>query len=410
MEIVKKYWWILAISLALKLIIASTTYHNDIKHFDLAGQILMRGNILNLYDFVDESSALSIINQIDRFNYPPSIYFYHGIFAFIFGGLFSEKFILDFLGNTNSVFGTSNLFWHLLFLKLPLIFFDILLGVLLMSFFVSSRQKLVAFIIWNFNPVSLHAIYMMGQFDIIPTSLVVASLILVKKHKLTQAALILGIAVAFKLYPIFLLLPLVLISEKWSERIKLFMIGVIPYILTIIPFLPSHGFRTIALVASQTDKSFYAKIPISGAENIILFPTLLLFFYLILFFRKTLAENLWQRYFIVLLLFFIFTHTHSQWFLWLVPFLIIDLVGGHFKHVVLTLTALVTYIVLLFFFDPSLTVGIFAPVWPELASKISIWEVLHLSPDYSFSRSIFQSIFVAVSMYLIYYYFPRKET
>ena len=190
---------------------------------------------------------------------------------------------------------------------------------------------------------------------------------------------------------------------------KIIAIGILPYILVILPFLPSCGFRSTALVANQTLKSLYTQIPVSGGESIMLFLAALIFFYLIYLRKKILPQFLWQRFFVILLLFFTFTHYHPQWFLWISPFFILVLIKSGFKHVLATLIALFSFIGLLFFFDSGLTLGLLCPIFPNLYNAPSLWQILNLSPDYNFFRSILQTIFAGSALYFIYYYFPGKS-
>lgn len=138
-----------------------------------------------------------------------------------------------------------------------------------------------------------------------------------------------------------------------------------------------------------------------------LYPLFLLSFYLVLFYSRNSGRELWKSFYIVLLIFFIFTHFHPQWFLWLTPFLIIELISSNFKHWFLVFVMLIIFFSGLFFFDQSLTVGIFAPLFPTLYTMTGIWQMLGLNPDMNYSRSVLQTIFAVVSVYYIFVYFPK---
>ena len=260
-----------------------------------------------------------------------------------------------------------------------------------------------------FNPVNLYATYMMGQFDVIPTFFTIAALYLaVRRDKYFLAALFLGLGASFKIFPALFLVPLALLREKWLDRIKVVGIGVLTYIATILPFINSHGFRNSALVAGQTTKSIYATLPISGGEAIIFYPLFTLFLYLVFFYSKGDLKKLWERFFIIILLFFVFTHTHPQWFLWLTPFLIIDLVMSRLKHWPLAVASVIIWLGQVSFFDPGLSVWLFAPLVPSLYGQAGIWSSLGTRIDINSARSILQTVFVSIAAYYIYYYFPRK--
>lgn len=373
----KIIWSILLTGIVLRVFLVFSTFHPDVSAFDLAGKIVSSGNILNLYDF---SSDLAV------FNYPPLIYWFHGLF----------RFLIPIQG-----YG---------FVKLPYLIFDILIALLFLKFFSTTKMGKLAVALWMFNPVNLYASYMMGQFDIIPTFFTIWSLYLITKKRLMFAALALGGGIAFKLYPIFLLLPLLVLGKNWLERFKLLILAIAPYILSILPYLSSSSFRSTALFASQNSKSLYANIAVSGGETLLLFPLSLVFFYIIIWQKKEEPENLLGLFLIPLLLFYIFTHFHPQWFIWVTPFLIINLVKEKFKNLTPVLIVLVSYIGSLFFFDSSLTIGLFVPLFPVLENIGSIWDILHVSLDINLSRSILQTIFAAGCLYLVYDFSKKRIT
>lgn len=399
---------ILVLGIALRIFLALNTFHPDLRTFQYAGYVVGTGNILNLYDYLQSLPSGERIKDLVVFNYPPAIYLYHGvfnaIFSFIFGSL-ENNFLIDIENYVGNVFFNI----HLLLLKLPYLIFDILTAIFLAKLFDGRKEKILAFSIWVFNPINLYSTYMMGQFDLIPNFFVVLSLYFLKYKKLSLASLSLGAGIAFKIYPLFLLLPLAFLGKTFFEKVKLTVIGFIPYILTISPYLFSEGFRREALAISQTSKSFFAQIAISGAESIILFIVFLILFLLLFYKSKIEEEFVWVRFFAVLILFFIFTHFHPQWFLWLSPFLIIDLVKNRFFNILALYLALVTYMVSIFLFDSSLTTRIFSPLFPNLYYAPTVWQILNISINDYFVKSLMHSIFTAVLVYYIYYYWEKMK-
>lgn len=387
----KKVLNILILGVILRIFLAATTFHPDIRAFDLGGRLVASGNIFNIYSYK---------GNLTEFIYPPAIYLVHGIFQFIYGGIFKIPFPEKYLAGDPQIFGDFLFNIHLLLLKTPYIFFDLMLGFLLMGL-VSEKYKKLIFFLWIFNPINLYTTYMMGQFDVIPTFFTVLSLFFITRNKLNWAAIALGGGIAFKIYPVLLIVPLIILGKNLVKVTKLLLLISLPYLLSILPYLSSSGFRSNALIAGQTSKSLYANIPISGGEAIILFPTALIFIYL--FFLKN-RKIIWQSYLIILLLFFIFTHYHPQWFVWVTPFLILSLILNKFKNLLPVTLILLSWIGSLFFFDPSLTVNMFAPLFPHLVNVPSIWTLLHLNLDYNFVRSILQTVFTGAALYLIYNY------
>ena len=411
---------ILAIGIIIRLFLSAITFHPDITAFDLGGQLVAKGNVLNLYDYISKLPSTSPLLKNyppDFLIYPPAIYLYQGLFAAMFNNFFDPGFLMSVLVEVPKTFNTWTLSWHLVFLKLPYLLFDIPIAFLLAKLFESKREKILAFTFWIFNPVNLYATYMMGQFDIIPTFFVILSLYFLRRSQMKEkniifALIALGVGAAFKIYPLFLIIPLAFIGRTFWDKIKYLLIGVLPYFLFILPFIFSHGFRSSALVAGQTLKSFYAQIPISGGESIILFPFILIFFYLYIYLNNKLLnnfENVWKIDFIILILFFIFTHYHPQWFLWLTPFLIIALIKSNNKIVLPFVLSLISFFGLLFFFDSSLTIGIFSPIISSLYQSPTAWEIFRINIDTSFARSILQTLFVSCGAIFIYFFFPKVD-
>lgn len=396
----KRYLIILLVGIVIKIFLSFSTFHPDILAFQLGGSLISSGKILDLYEHSLPSTAI--------LNYPPAIYWYHGIFNFLFSLAFGPSIINNYLEVTETVLGDLYFNIHLLLLKIPYLIFDVLAGLFLVKLFTTTKEKLVAFMLWNFNPINLYSTYMMGQFDIIPVFFTILFLVYVYQRRWELSALALGLGMAFKIYPLFLLIPLVLSKSRFLDRLKLFGLGIGVYTLTILPYILSSGFRSTALIANQTLKSFYASIAISGGASILLFPVLLIFFYLYLFYNKQDANNLWKICLMTLLVFFVFTHHHPQWILWLSPFLIIDLIKTQFKNLVLVMLVIMSFVGSLFFFDPSLTVNIFSPLIPSLYNLPSVWEIYKIQMDPHLGRSLMQSILTTSALYYFYLYFPRK--
>lgn len=410
-------WMLLIVGVMIRLGLASISFHSDIAAFDFAGLILNQGNIFNLYDYLPNlplSDPMRNFYPIYLFNYPPMVYFFFAGANFLSSIFTDPSFFNPFFSDIIKVMASWQLKLHLLLFKLPYLIFDLPIAFFLMKLFDQRHEKLMAFALWIFNPINIYATYLIGQFDIIPTFFVVSSLVWLfyrgqSFKNLLWSALLLGIGATFKIYPLFLLIPLASLVSSWRQRLEIIIVGILPYFLTILPFLPSAGFRSTALVANQTLKSLYPQILISGGESIMLFLASLLFIYLIFLNIRGNMESLWQRFFLPLLLFFIFTHYHPQWFLWLTPFLIISFIKSNFRNILPIGISLVSFFGLLFFFDPSLTLGLFSPLSPNLYKTQSLWQLLGMEIDYNFARSILQTIFVGAAVYFIYLYFPKNR-
>jgi hypothetical protein len=404
---------ILVIGIVLRIFLASTTYHSDTAPFDFAGKVIGSGNVLNFYDYLwdlPENHPYLKIYPRNLFNYPPLPYFYLGgaslLTTWVVDSTVHDNFVLDF----PKTLGNPQLNLLLLLMKLPYFFFDIAIAFMLMSIFKTEKEKKWAFGLWIFNPVSLYATYMVGQFDVIPTFLTVAALLLaLRKSTLIPSAILLGLGAGFKIFPLLFIIPLVFVKVDWTERVKILAVSGMTYIVASFPFLFSEGFRRTALLAGQTTKSLYAQIPISGGESVILFLAATVFIYILFMYKQTLAVDLWKRFFVMILVFFIFTHFHPQWFLWTMPFFVLDLVYTKFKHLPLFVGLSAVYAGMISFFDSGLSIGLFAPVNRGLYNLPDLWKLVGLNLDVNMMRSLLHTVFVGISSYYIYYYFPKDE-
>ncbi|MDO8573416.1 MAG: hypothetical protein Q7R77_01570 [Candidatus Daviesbacteria bacterium] len=408
--------FILLIGIIIRFILSAITFHPDIIHFDLAGYVLGKGNFLNFYDYtygLDKNDPVLKNYPVNLFNYPPAVYFYVGSMNWIFTSLTEKNFHNMFLFDFKNTLGNIQLNFHLILLKIPYLLFDGAIAYFLYNIFLNKKEKILALALWVFNPWVLYSTYMMGQFDIIPTAFVVSALYIIKKNynfnkKIFIAVVLLGIGASFKIYPLLFLLPVAFLLKKRFNKLLAIILGISVYVITILPFIGSSGFRSTALLANQTLKSLYAQIPISGGESIILFLASVGFFYIVYLYRGKEVENLWQSFFIIMLLFFIFTHYHPQWFLWLTPFLIFELIYSNFKHLILMVLMGVSFLGAVFLFEQSLTIGLFSPLNAALFDGLDLWRLLHINIDLNFARSLFQTLFASVAVYFIYYYFPKK--
>ncbi|MDP3918079.1 MAG: glycosyltransferase family 87 protein [Candidatus Woesebacteria bacterium] len=399
---------LLILGIILRLFLSFNTYHSDIVPFDFAGKIIKNGNITNFYDYLwdlPEDNPYLKVYPRNLFNYPPLPYFFLGGASLLTTWMVDQTVHDNFVLNFSSTLGNTQLNLLLLLLKLPYFFFDIGIAYLLMGFFKNETQKKWVFALWMFNPVNLYATYMVGQFDIIPTFLSVLALYFaIKKNNLLPSAILLGLGAAFKIFPLLFIVPLVLIKSDWWGRIKILVTASLTYLVFAFPFIMSTGFRKTAMLAGQTTKSFYAQIPISGGESVILFLAVIIFFYILFMYKKTLVEDLWKRFFVMILIFFIFTHFHPQWFLWTMPFFVIELVSSKLKHWPLFVMLLITFIGMITFFDTGLSIGLFSAINPALYNLPPVWNLLGLNLDINVSRSILQTVFVGISAYYIYEY------
>ena len=395
-------FWIIVVAVVLRVVLSAITYHSDVVPLAFAGKVIASGHALDFYDYLWNLPKDDRILQTyprDLFNYPPMVYFGLGgmsILTTSFLGSLVDRFIFE----TPRVLGTLGVYPLLFLLKLPYFFVDGWCAYFVWNLFTKRQNQVLALALWLFNPVNLYATYMMGQFDLVPVMFVLWVLYRVKHYPqntgLWKEAVLLGLGASFKIYPLMLLVPLATTQNNSWKRIKVIAIGLLTYLFTILPFLSSAGFRRTALVAGQTMKSFYATLSISGGEAIVIYLALLGSLYLVFWLKGVRRLALWRAFFVVMLLFFTFTHYHPQWFLWLTPFLLVDLVMSKFKHYPLMIVSLVSMFGLVLFFDAGLSLGLFSAINPKLYNLPLLFAG---RVDYNLARSFLHTFFVSASIY-----------
>jgi hypothetical protein len=123
--------------------------------------------------------------------------------------------------------------------KIPVIFSDILLGVMLGRIVFdatgSSKAKKIAMAGYLLNPYTFMGSVLYFQFDPVPALFTVMALYFFKKSEIELSAISLGMGIAFKMYPI-ILLPVFLVFLK-EKRLKFLLLSLLPIAFCTLPFL-----------------------------------------------------------------------------------------------------------------------------------------------------------------------------
>lgn len=392
----------LVIAIAIRLILVMFTYHQDLSGQILSTQFFAFKGVVNIYEYLASlASTHPLVRNFgvdDIFIYPPLSYFSLGSYLKLISPVIPEKFYLDHMSGLNMhALGAP---FHLFWLKLPYLFLDLTLAFTLTKFFEDKANQRKIFYFWLFNPVTLYTTFAMGVFDIIPVLFTVLAALYAKNGRVLFAALMLGIGASFKSYPLFLLPLLVVSVPRAIPKVKTFLVGIAPFFLTILPFLTSSAFKYMVFGA-KSQKMFYMIWPVSGAEG--LFPYMLLFTLLLLITSRFIStKKIWKSFLIYFLILFSVTHYHPQWFLWLSPFLVMEIVYSKLKNLYLILGLLLCYLAIIVTFDRSLSSNLLAVTFPQIEQFPGIDKMLAQKLDPNMFRSSIRSIFAGLSLFLSY--------
>lgn len=403
-----KVWWFwgLCVGLVLRLIVMPITLHPDLWGHSFTAYFLAYEGEWNVYEYLlSLPSSHPLVRNFgvgDIFIYPPLAYFTLGFFRLLVKPFVDANFIPWLMENLSQVHLYPQLYQQLFFFKLPYLFVDIAIAFLLSSYFVDKKKKSLAFLLWMVNPVTLYATFMVGQLDVLPVFFVVLSLFFAQKKKPLLAMICLGIGGSYKMFPLLFILPAAFVlKENFVARLKLVAAGFLPFFLSILPFLGSSAFRSMVLFSPKNQKMLFMSLPVSGAEGVYLFVFLLAIIYLFAYYFRE-RFSLVVYWLLILLLTFSVTHYHPQWFLWVTPLLVIELVGSNFRNFLLTGLLIISWLVILLFFEPSLSFGLFNPLWPELDKAPGLSETLGNYTNVFQFKSVIRSIFAAVALFFAF--------
>ena len=294
---IKKIFYSVIIIKIILISAFSSEFSNDL--FLPFLQTFVEGN-LNPWDFYVRNNL-----NIDAFPYHPLMLYLLSPFALIISILNIKNFlILNFL------------------FKLPLLLFDIFLYKFLEKNFPVSKKKLLVY--YFLNPIIFYGLYIYGQLDIIPTAILIVSLVFLKNNKIIYSAIFLGLSISTKIHVV-VILPLILffILKKIGLRSSiLYLMTTISIIIIIdLPFIFSDGFQKMVLF--NTKQSVILKSSFNlGSVNISIPILFISIFYFYLLTLKKINFDLVFSFIAILFSSLIFLiYPSPAWYIWLVPFI-----------------------------------------------------------------------------------------
>lgn len=397
-------WNILWVSTFVYLFIAPFFFQPDLKVIYYLSQFFSHG-VIDIYKFLGENPEKSFLGP---FVYLPLSYFTFGV-LFIPVKLLAGSNFVDWLGMGNDAVSIPQIFRYIFLMKFPLIVVHLATGWLLTKVLTEARLKTVILFVWFFNPISLYVVGMMGQLDGIPTLLTVLAFLLAGRNPYLSA-LLLGFGASFKSYPL-LMLPFlsVVATNTWRKSVGVFFVGIIPFVLTIFPFLATPEFYRDALASGLALRIFEARIQIGFNEQILVLPAIfvLLFLHAVVFARGQTSRLL--GYFLALpFLIIAGTHFHPQWTLWALPFFSLAIV--YYRLWLPLVFFLVGWFGTVFLFDDKfLTLGLLSPLDPGILFLPTIRSLLFQSTDPPLMQSVFHTILAATIVWVVWEVFRRNK-
>lgn len=340
-------------------------YHPDLKSQHFHFQFFSKG-VFNVYEYISENKKE--LPYKDTFNYLPLTYYTFGLSQTITKPLLGDGFyswLNDWGEDRNN---HVNIIYYMFLLKIPYLILDIGLGILLFKIF--KNAKVMYF--WFFNPISIYLIYILGNFDILPTFLIVLSYFFLKKRKLLLSYLSIGVAIALKIYPV-IFLPFIFFYRPKNilKHFKYAIFSLIPTIVTVLPFINKPTFINSFMGSGLTQKILEYRI-----SGIPIFPV----FYLLILINYYFSKSKYKFEFAITQLFLIFiglVKFHPQWIFWFFPFVLFTFTVSKIRNKLLLILFFILIFIYIFLFDDNfLFWGHLTPIYPLFADLTSPFQLI----------------------------------
>lgn len=215
-----------------------------------------------------------------------------------------------------------------------------------------SKKKWTIFLFLS-SPLLVYSQFVFGQYDSICMFLTTLSFLYYLRKDYTKFSIIMSVAITFKMFPLFIFIPLILLSEKRLLHIAKHMcIGMVGTLISNVLFLNSPGFMEAkSFTSGMVERFFLSGISVfSGVFSIFLFIFIGVCVYS--YMKKITSETEYytNSIYICLVLysmFFAFVLWHPQWIILLTPFLVLGIVINKNVKTSLILSACVSGLFLL---------------------------------------------------------------
>ena len=166
----RKLWIWVVIGLVIRVILMATTINPDIRGHNLAAYFIsQKGELFAFYDhlrLLPRDHIFIKVYRDDLFIYPPLAYWTHAAFMAVLAPLYPwdtfDRLVTDMGWLMREPQGLPQL---LVLLKFPYLVADAF-GLWLILKLVEKKHQFKVALMWIFNPITIYASYMMGQFDI----------------------------------------------------------------------------------------------------------------------------------------------------------------------------------------------------------------------------------------------------
>ena len=296
--------------------------------------------------------------QFFRFTSPPWVVLETSLFE-VWNMLTSSNVSLDAWSTTPPQAMAADLRFLSVLIRLPAFAFDILMAAALYlaasKFTGDANLARLTSLVWFLNPYTLFAAELLAVPDVLVALLTLVSALCLLQGRPILSAILLFSAVGLKLYPI-LLLPAILIHvhkysvakrQYWFTFTACGLLGVAAYLSWLLQDIDLVQGRNMVLLFTVYNPVsqpfavlgvFSSSIPLSVAMAALV----IVYFFAWNFARdSSSASYLIHLYSVVLLTYFVFSDFHPQYFMWVLPFITLDVALFNRRRLVLLFVLLV---------------------------------------------------------------------
>jgi hypothetical protein len=383
--------WLLA-GLIVRLLLMPFTLHVDPTFI---GDIVAMNRHAYLIAFDSESTMRAWPS------YPLPAYYTMAFFQMVLSPL-SPSIPLDISGQaalTNWV-NSPMVFRQLFFFKLWYLLFDVGAAFFLWRIVQHDQSKARrAVLLWWLNPIVIYNAYFHGQFDLVPVFFTVLAFYVATREHPTWSLLLFVVAAGYKVYPLFFVLPaLLVLYRSWRERLKVLLLGGAGFLVFILPRLIDYN-NTASFYA---DRFFGVSYDIRfGGQVYVFFALYAALMWYVWSIGARGSEALWRVCLITLLIYYPFSYFDLHYWAWIIPFVILYWVNWPEEALPSFIAMFVFLLVLTVLAAPIPVNRFLAPISPDFFLRLpGLLEILRpYIPVFLLTNTV-RSVLVGTSFYL----------
>jgi len=383
---------VLILGILLRVLVMPFLFHPDIKTYSFQTSFL-GGGVFNIYSYLEANKKNLPLRE--DFVYQPLTYLTLGVWQIATKPLLGNGFNTWLWDASQKSVDSAGVFRYLFILKSPYLIFDVGIAFVLSAFLKDIKKKRAIFSLWMLNPITIIIIYAFSNVDVIPLFISLCAIHLAKNKKFSSAAILLGVASGFKVFPLLMLPILALSSKDVKEAVKIFLLGVGTFFITLIPFW-SKSLVSSAVVSGLTTRIFLTKIDLGFGVSIVVPVVILFLVYLLAISKKYKIQSLML---VVFMMLFSFIHYHIQWIIWMLPFGLLVFIQEKGARLALLILSVFLFALPFLYDDRSMSVSLFSMISYYFTLVPIPFSIVQKFYDTYSLMSVFQSAIVALSVF-----------